>query len=687
MITIGSTFAGYRIEAVAGRGGMGVVYRARQRRPDRLVALKVLAAELHRDPQFRERFERESSIAASIEHPYVIPVYEVDEADGLLFIAMRYVDSPDLRSLSKLGLPLDWTARIVDQVARALDAAHARGLVHRDVKPANVLVSVTESDPHSYLTDFGLSKQLGPSDGATRSGAFVGTIDYVAPEQVRGEMVDARADVYSLACLLYECLVGRVPYPRDSHMAKMWAHVNEEPPSSLAPGTPHGNVWKTVIERGMAKEPAERYPSAGDLGRAALAALEGKRPPPHRARLVARGAAAPAQIPGVTAAEASEAPTAGSGVTYRTPHAVSPAPEKRRPRVGRRRVMFAAALGLALVSAGAGFLAIEGDDRSVVERLVGDPIPVGTTPTALAVGEGAVWVANLNGESISRVDPRSRRVRGEPISVGREPYGVAVGEGSVWSANFRDDTVSRIDPRSGGVMNKPIRVGRRPADVAVGFGAVWTANYEGASVTRIDAARGKPVKTIRVGDGPTDVAIGEGAVWAVNVEGDSLSRINPTSNEVVGAPIPVGDSPESVAVGAGSVWVANIKADTVTRIDPASNQVLGPPIAVGERPDDLVATDDGVFVANLDADTLTRIDPRTGKASELRVGNGPAALALAGDTLWIANFEAGTVSSVVRRHEPAAETRMSRPRLAAGDKDSSAGAALRPPPVQPKQGT
>ena len=233
MVTIGSTFAGYRIEEVAGQGGMGVVYRARQLRPERLVALKVLAPELADDPAFRERFERESCVAASIEHPHVIPVYEVDEADGLLFIAMRYVDGPDLHRLVVDGLGVERAMRIVDQVGRALDAAHARGLVHRDVKPANVLVAQADEQPHAYLTDFCVTKHVGAGGGPTRTGAFVGTVDYIAPEQVRGERVDARADVYSLAGVLYECLTGRVPYAYDAEVAKLWAHVNQPPPSVL----------------------------------------------------------------------------------------------------------------------------------------------------------------------------------------------------------------------------------------------------------------------------------------------------------------------------------------------------------------------------------------------------------------------------------------------------------------------
>src|SRR4051812_31920427 len=256
---------------------MGVVYRATQVALDRPVALKLIAPELARDDQFRERFQRESRLAAQIEHPNVIPVYEAGEADGQLFIAMRFVDGSDLSSeISRHGTiePLR-AARIVAQVADALDAAHKRGLVHRDVKPANVLLS----DGHAYLTDFGLVKDLAAGGAMTTSGQWVGTPDYVAPEQFKGEAVDARVDIYALGCVLFHTLTGRVPFPRDQAVAKLWAHSEELPPrpSESAPNVPP--ALDDVVARAMAKDPEDRFASAGDLGRAAVAAAEGRSAP------------------------------------------------------------------------------------------------------------------------------------------------------------------------------------------------------------------------------------------------------------------------------------------------------------------------------------------------------------------------------------------------------------------------
>jgi tetratricopeptide (TPR) repeat protein len=274
----GDVFAGYRIESLAGRGGMGLVYRARQLRPDRLVAVKVIMPDLAGDEDFRARFEQEASLAAQIEHPNVIPIYEVGDADDLLYIVMRFVESNDLSHLlrSHQRLAPVHAARLVGQIAAALDAAHARDLVHRDVKPANVLVTGSYPDEHLYLTDFGLTKRITEvGGGMTATGGFVGTLDYIAPEQVSGNPIDGRADVYALGCVLYQLLTGVVPFPRDQEVAKIFAHMSTAPPapSLIVPETPP--ELDAVVMRAMAKDAADRFQSAGELGRAAVAAAAG----------------------------------------------------------------------------------------------------------------------------------------------------------------------------------------------------------------------------------------------------------------------------------------------------------------------------------------------------------------------------------------------------------------------------
>jgi serine/threonine protein kinase len=245
----------YRVEELIGRGGMGEVYLARDPRLDRPVALKVLGADLVGDERFRERLLRESRLAAGLDHPNVVPIYEAGEAEGRLFIAMRYVDGVDLRALLRRqgALAPERALALAGQVAGALDAAHARGLVHRDVKPSNVLVDDPGGRDHCYLADFGLTQSA--SDRGPGDGSLMGTLDYVAPEQIRGDEIDGRADQYALACLVFECLTGSLPFRRDSEIATIFAHLEEPPPaaSDHRPGLPP--ELDGVLVRGMARTP------------------------------------------------------------------------------------------------------------------------------------------------------------------------------------------------------------------------------------------------------------------------------------------------------------------------------------------------------------------------------------------------------------------------------------------------
>ena len=291
---------GYRLEQRVGRGGMGVVYRATHLRLGRTVALKVLAPEWSRDVSFRARFDEESRVAASIDHPNVVPVFDAGETpDGLLYLAMRFVEGTDLGALIEEEGPLGChrAAALIGGVADALDAAHAAGFVHRDIKPANVLLGPGPSGGEvAYLTDFGLTKLIAGSAGFTQTGQVVGTPHYMSPEQIEGRRLDARSDVYSLACTLFHALTGHVPFRRDTAPAVMYAHAHEPPPL-VTPERPElPSAFDDVIRRAMAKEPRRRYLSAGDLGRAAQqAAGDGARTPLERS--VAAGEAAPVTSP------------------------------------------------------------------------------------------------------------------------------------------------------------------------------------------------------------------------------------------------------------------------------------------------------------------------------------------------------------------------------------------------------
>jgi len=270
----GETFAGYRIEGVLDRGGMGVLYKATDPALDRTVALKIIAPEHTQNETAVARFKAEARLAASLEHQNIVPIHRAGEEAGVLYLAMRYVPGTNLRRVIDRGpMDLHRVGRITAEIADALDAAHAKGLVHRDVKPANILVCGEGDQEHVYLADFGLTKRVGSAGDLTRVGAWVGTPDYVAPEQIQGHKVDRRADIYSLGCVLYEMLTGSVAYPKDSDMAKLWAHVTDPPPMPRVVRPDLVEDFDTVVARATAKDPDERYATAGELSAAVSAAI------------------------------------------------------------------------------------------------------------------------------------------------------------------------------------------------------------------------------------------------------------------------------------------------------------------------------------------------------------------------------------------------------------------------------
>ncbi|HEU5106285.1 MAG TPA: serine/threonine-protein kinase [Solirubrobacterales bacterium] len=359
----GDEFAGYRIESRIGRGGMGILYLALEPGLERRVALKLIAPEAAADEVFARRFAEESRIAAAIEHPNVVPIYAAGEEDGVPWIAMRYVAGSDLgRRLAQAGqLEPEHAVALIAQVGKGLDVIHASGLVHRDVKPANVLLSGEPGSEHAYITDFGVARNVATESGLTQTGRFVGTLDYVAPEQISGETIDARVDVYALGCLLYKLLTGEVPFPREGEAARLYAHLHDPPPapSLYVPSLPM--ALDDVVVRAMSKAPEDRYPSAGDLGRAAQAALSGTTVSAPE-RTVATGAAATREAVRPTEETAKLAP------------ASDPPPGRRRPLlVGGLLALIAAAVAVALIASGGG------GDGSGIDGAVGDTAATETT--------------------------------------------------------------------------------------------------------------------------------------------------------------------------------------------------------------------------------------------------------------------------------------------------------------------
>jgi tRNA A-37 threonylcarbamoyl transferase component Bud32 len=282
-IRTGSLVDGFRVESLIGQGAMGAVYLAEDTATGRQVALKLLAPEFVKDERFRERFVRESRLAASLDHTHIVPILASGEENGQLYLAMAYIPGADLRELLRREAPLqaERALRLAAQVGEALDAAHAAGLVHRDVKPGNILVG---GEDHAFVCDFGLARHVSSVSSLTGDRGFVGTIDYVSPEQIEGGSVDGRADVYSLGCVLFECLAGARPFDRESELSVVFAHLNEPPPllTDLRPELPQ--AFDGVFQTALAKSRDDRYSTCGELVGAARAAVHGKTLVPRRRR-------------------------------------------------------------------------------------------------------------------------------------------------------------------------------------------------------------------------------------------------------------------------------------------------------------------------------------------------------------------------------------------------------------------
>jgi streptogramin lyase len=605
---IGSTLAGYRIDALIARGGMGVVYRATHLGLERQVALKVIARELADRDGFRRRFLRESRLAASLDHPAVVPVYDSREVDGELIVAMRLVAGGDLRRLIDREGPLPpvRTIALLGQVGEALDAAHAAGIVHRDVKPHNVLV---EGD-RAFLSDFGLAKALGGS-GAQQSGAsVVGTAEYMSPEQWRGANVGAAADLYSLGCVLYEALTGIVPF------ARMDADTEPEMPVGM----------DAVIERAVARDPADRYPSAAALiaaareregaGMAATRVLsESAEPGPRQRATVPIGA--------------------GGGSTGRL--------RERVPRFLRGKGLALIGAALLVVAMVALVVALVRDGGVDVSK----PIPVGGAPLRVAAAADAIWVTSEPDGTLTRLDPASGQALGKPLRLGAGISGVAVGAGSVWVADPPRGEVLRIDPKAERVVDR-IEVGGSPGPIVFGAGRVWVADEAGAGISAIDAKGGSVYRRGLVPHAaPLRLAVGAGGLWASSAATGSVRRID-LSTLRPGAPIPVGRGPAGVTVAAGLVWIANSRGDTVSKVDPSIHSVLGDPIEVGGRPGGIDAGTSTVWVASASEDAVTRIDLESGErdGAPIQVGSEPGAVAVGAEAVWVADNGEGAITRI-----------------------------------------
>ena len=525
---------------------------------------------------------------------------------------MRLVDGRDLKALLAERPAPERVLGILDQIAGALDAAHRRGLVHRDVKPANILL---DADEQAYLTDFGITKDL--AGDSTGSGHLVGTLEYLAPEQIRGESVDGRTDQYSLACVLYEGLTGSPPFRRRTEAETLWGHMQEPPPHVDPP------ALDAALRRGLAKDRDDRFPTCADLVAAARAAIA-----PERA-----------------------------------------SPAAPRHRRGRRRLVGAGA-ALAVAAAAAAVLAMTGDSEQPAAPMASGiaafdgatgrfaslaqaPAP----PSNVAVGESAIWALNTEERTVTKLDPATHKVV-RRFSIGGIPSDIAAGAGAVWvgrgggASHNSTVAISRVDPRTTTVTHTTrLRRGAQEGwpsggypGIAVGGGAVWVVDPDG-SISRLDPRNGRVVATIRAN--ASTIAAGDAGVWFASADSSEVRRIDPRTNRV-GQTIRVGsDALRGIAVGAGAVWAAGEHEGVVWRIDPGSHPVTRT-IDVGPGVSYLTFGDGALWAATYVDGRISRIDPRTNRVTATDRVGAPQALAAGSGAVWVSVAGAGRDGSAAR---------------------------------------
>jgi YVTN family beta-propeller protein len=677
---VGAVVGGYRVESVLGSGSMGTVYSALDVALERRVALKVLTPELARDERFRERFLRESKLAASLEHPHIVPIHAAGEVDGVLFLAMRYVDGRDLSALlDSLGrLDPERAVHIVGQVAGALDGAHARGLVHRDVKPANILLAHHRSgDDYAYLCDFGLAKHASTVSSLTGSRAIVGTVDYLSPEQIAGGPVDGRVDVYALGCVLYQCITGEPPFRRENDLAALLAHANDPVPRPSERRAELPQAFDDVIARALAKDREARFPTCAALMEATQAVLRGEVPvlPP-----VAAGPTAAvrtflfADVRGYTSFTREHGDEAAAALARRFASIVGELAPAHSGKLQELRgdealvVFDSARAALRFALALQAKVAEDELPRSVGVGLdAGEAVPVEEGYRGGALNRAARLCSLAKpGEVLASDAVRELAGATEGVAYGfrrverikgfEKPVGVI----EIRPAELppRRELARRIK-RSAAGSRPRIRLATIAVVVIIAaaliaalglFGRDETA-FDVDSIALLDAQTLEPVGSFDQPN-PADIlwADPRGGLWSFDIVGGSVARIDPESREVT-ARFPTTVSFGGVALGDGSLWLGDYDRAGVVRLDPSYGSVIARidlPIAEehqGDLTNDVTFGAGSVWVSyGKWPFRIARIDPRTNrvvKSFDLEGNEGQAYIKFGDGGLWVASQDTG----------------------------------------------
>jgi YVTN family beta-propeller protein len=677
-------FGPYELESLIGVGGMGEVWRARDTRRDRLVAIKLLPESLAHDREFTSRFRRESEVAARLREPHVIPIHDYGEIDGRLFIEMRLVDGRDLSGLLQEGpLPPARAVAVVSQIADALDAAHADGLVHRDVKPSNVLVTAND---FVYVVDFGIARSIGSTRTAlTISGATVGTLDYMAPERFTNEPIDGRTDVYSLACLLCECLTGQRPYQGTDLPSLLYAHLHLEPPrpSELVAGVPP--ELDAVVAQGMAKRPDDRFATPHELATAAKAALAaaptGPVPTSPAPSAPSRPAAAP--VPGtpypaqvgpplaVGLLPADGSPNSADRLPPPPPLTPPPGGQQYGPPPGtpyagpdraaeRRRQRWLVLAGVLVI------LAVAGGLTALLWNRNSEPSAGGSSAGTSAPAADSAKAGPTGKPAASSAPPAQSiavpTVDGDPIPVGASPGYMAVAPNGrfAYIANRTAGVVTVFDTTLN-TATATIPIAAAPPqfvtfspDGSVAYITVTNADYTYNAVVFVDTRTNTVTATVPVGLRPFAPSTSpDGKLLYVPLHNEGRVEVldTTTAKEVGSYPVP--KNPHWIAISADghTAYTANHESGVVTVLDLTQGGKVVTTIPVGTSPHSIQISPDGtrVSVVNFDSNNVSVIDTATNAVvATIDVGAKPQDLTYAPDGrhFYTANVNGGTVSVI-----------------------------------------